>query len=121
MITLHLEGKNLSDLLHQIDSFLGDVRPDAEPDAAPEKPAPAKNNDSPADTEKPAPDVSEDAPAAVENTASSVSMTDARAACTDYMTKHGKKALKAVFSTMGAEGFPDIPAARYGELLERLA
>lgn len=118
MITLHLEGKNLSDLLHQIDSFLGDVRPDAEPDAAPMKPA--KNDDAPAAAEKPAPDASEDAPAAAE-TASSVSMTDARAACTDYMTKHGKKALKAVFSTMGAEGFPDIPAARYGELLERLA
>lgn len=120
MITLHLEGKNLSDLLHQIDSFLGDVRPDTEPDVATAKPAPAKNDDAPAAVEKTAPDASEDVPAAAETT-SAVSMTDARAACTDYMTKHGKKALKAVFSMMGAEGFPDIPAARYGELLERLA
>ena len=98
MIQIQISGSTMSDIHAQMRAMLGDA-----PETAPagyDVPAP----------EMPAPEKKPEAP--------KIDLADVRKACIAYKDKHGAQALKDVLAHFNAKGLPDVPAAKYAELLE---
>lgn len=47
-------------------------------------------------------------------------LTEVRQACLTYRDKHGQAALSDAFTKLGVKKLTDLPAEKYGELMEML-